>query len=573
MSDTRESRANGPLSFDLTSRPWIPVLRRDGTPDELSLREVFALAGSLRRIVGDVPTQEFALLRLLLAVAHDALDGPRDTEDWAELWADDDCFVPIPAYFDTHLGRFDLLHPRTPFFQVADLRTARDEVFSLNRIVADVPNGEPFFTSRMPAVDRLGFAEAARWVVHAHAYDTSGIKTGTVDDARAKNGKVYPLGVGWAGTLGGVFVEGDTLRETLLLNLVAADTTGVRIDGDDRPAWRREPCGPTAAANRHPSGVRDLYTWQTRRLRLHFDEDGVHGVVLGYGDPLTAHNLHTREPMAAWRRSKAQEKKRGEALVYLPREHDPSRAVWRGLASLIAEREVAGQGAEAASVLRPGILEWVARLVTEGELPRGFLIRTRVVGAVYGTQQSVIDEIVDDHLSMAVMLLHRQDREYAQQAIDAVGDAERAVTVLGDLATDLARAAGAQTDGPRSRARERGFTALDDPYRLWLRTLADAADPDEQRTLWRHQTRRIIRRLGDELLAEASDAAWEGRIVATPKGAVWFNSAYAEGWFRYRLGDALGLADSAGPEADEQPPSGTDSAAADAGLPTDRARS
>jgi len=573
VSDTRESRANGPLSFDLTSRPWIPVLRRDGTPDELSLREVFALAGSLRRIVGDVPTQEFALLRLLLAVAHDALDGPRDTEDWAELWADDDCFVPIPAYFDTHLGRFDLLHPRTPFFQVADLRTARDEVFSLNRIVADVPNGEPFFTSRMPAVDRLGFAEAARWVVHAHAYDTSGIKTGTVDDARAKNGKVYPLGVGWAGTLGGVFVEGDTLRETLLLNLVAADTTGVRIDGDDRPAWRREPCGPTAAANRHPSGVRDLYTWQTRRLRLHFDEDGVHGVVLGYGDPLTAHNLHTREPMAAWRRSKAQEKKRGEALVYLPREHDPSRAVWRGLASLIAEREVAGQGAEAASVLRPGILEWVARLVTEGELPRGFLIRTRVVGAVYGTQQSVIDEIVDDHLSMAVMLLHRQDREYAQQAIDAVGDAERAVTVLGDLATDLARAAGAQTDGPRSRARERGFTALDDPYRLWLRTLADAADPDEQRTLWRHQTRRIIRRLGDELLAEASDAAWEGRIVATPKGAVWFNSAYAEGWFRYRLGDALGLADSAGPEADEQPPSGTDSAAADAGLPTDRARS
>ncbi|WP_329550443.1 type I-E CRISPR-associated protein Cse1/CasA [Streptomyces sp. NBC_00696] len=573
MSDASESRANGPLSFDLTSRPWIPVLRRDGTQDELSLREVFAQAHSLRRIAGDVPTQEFALLRLLLAIVHDALDGPRDTEDWAQLWADKGCFTPLPAYLDRHLDRFDLLHPHTPFFQVADLRTARDEVFSLNRIVADVPNGDPFFTSRMPAVDRLGFAEAARWVVHAHAYDTSGIKTGTVGDARAKNGKVYPLGVGWAGTLGGVFVEGDTLRETLLLNLVAADTTGVRIDRDDCPAWRREPCGPTAAANRHPSGVRDLYTWQTRRLRLHFDEDGVHGVVLGYGDPLTAHNLHTREPMTAWRRSTAQEKKRGEALVYLPREHDPSRAVWRGLASLMAERAVAGQGAEAASALRPGILEWVARLVTEGDLPRGFLIRTRVVGAVYGTQQSVIDEIVDDHLAMAVMLLHRQDREYAQQAIDAVGDAERAVTVLGDLATDLARAAGTQTDGPRSRARERGFAALDDPYRLWLRTLADAADPDEQRTLWRRQTRRIIHRLGDELLAEAPDAAWEGRIAATPKGAVWFNSAFAEGWFRYRIGDALGLADSAGPEAGEQQHSGTDSAAADADFPAEKARS
>ncbi|MDQ0602039.1 CRISPR system Cascade subunit CasA [Streptomyces canus] len=572
MPDASESSANGPLAFDLTLRPWIPVLRRGGRQDELSLREVFAQADSLRRIVGDVPTQEFALLRLLLAVAHDALDGPRDTEEWAELWADDACFAPVPAYLDAHRGRFDLLHPRTPFFQVADLRTARDEVFSLNRIVADVPNGEPFFTSRMPAVDRLGFAEAARWVVHAHAYDTSGIKTGTVGDDRAKNNKVYPLGVGWAGTLGAAFVEGDTLRETLLLNLVAADTTGLRIDGDDRPAWRREPCGPTAAAARHPSGVRDLYTWQTRRLRLHFDEAGVHGVVLGYGDPLAAHNLHTREPMTAWRRSKAQEKKRGEALVYLPREHDPSRAVWRGLSSLITEREVAGQGAEAASALRPGILEWVARLVTEGELPRGFLIRTRVVGAVYGTQQSVIDEIVDDHLAMAVLLLHRQDREYAQQSIDAVGDAEHAVTALGDLATDLARAAGTQTEGPRTRARERGFAALDDPYRIWLRTLADAADPEDQRTLWRRRTHRIISRLGYELLAEAGDAAWEGRIVATAKGTVWFNSAYAEGWFRRRLSDALGLQDFSGTEADEKEPRAADPAVeADAAFPAERA--
>ncbi|MEE1829730.1 type I-E CRISPR-associated protein Cse1/CasA [Streptomyces sp. SP17KL33] len=562
------------MSFDLTERSWIPVLRRDGGQDELSLRELFAQAGSLRRIVGDVPTQEFALLRLLLAIAHDALDGPRDLDGWAELWADADCFAPVAAYLDEHRDRFDLLHPLTPFFQVADLRTARDEVFSLNRIVADVPNGEPFFSARMPTVDRLGFAEAARWVVHAHAYDTSGIKTGTVGDDRAKSGKVYPLGVGWAGTLGGLFAEGDSVRETLLLNLVAADTTGLRIDGDDRPAWRREPCGASAAANRHASGVRDLYTWQTRRMRLHFDEDGVHGVVLSYGDPLAAHNMHTREPMTAWRRSKAQEKKRGEALVYLPREHDPSRSVWRGLSSLIAERQVIGQGAEAASELRPGILEWVARLVTEGELPRGFLIRTRVVGAVYGTQQSVIDEIVDDRLAMAVLLLHRQDREYAQQAIDAVGDAEHAVTALGDLATDLARAAGTDTDGPRTRARERGFDALDDPYRIWLRALADAANPEEQRTLWQQRTHRIIGRLGDRLLAEAGEAAWDGRIVATAKGTVWLNSAYADGWFRRRLSEALGIPHQPATEPDNEQSLYADSPTeSDKGLSVERARS
>lgn len=194
--------------------------------------------------------------------------------------------------------------------------------------------------------------------------------------------------------------------------------------------------------------MRDLYTWQSRLLRLHHDEDTVTGVVLGYGDPLASRNMHRREPMTAWRRSLAQEKKLRQSPVYLPREHDPARSAWRGIASLVADRSDTVQGAEAAAYLRPGILEWIARLVTEGELPRGFLIRARIVGATYGTQQSVIDEMVDDQLAMPVVLLHRQDRTCARQAIAAAEDADLAVRALGDLATDLARAAGAEGRGP-----------------------------------------------------------------------------------------------------------------------------
>ncbi|MFJ9590703.1 type I-E CRISPR-associated protein Cse1/CasA [Streptomyces acidicola] len=558
------------MSFDLTERPWIGVLDRDGTQQERSLREVFAQAGEFRWIVGDVPTQEFALVRLLLAIAHDALGGPRGADEWGAWWEDEDCFAPVSAYLDAHRERFDLLHPVAPFFQTAGLRTARDEVFSLNRIVADVPNGEPFFTSRMPSVQRLSFAEAARWVVHTHAYDTSGIKTGVVGDSRAKGGKVYPLGVGWAGNLGGVFAEGDTLRETLLLNLVAADAATLNMGPDDRPAWRREPCGPEAGPQRRPAGVRDLYTWQTRRLRLHFDEASVHGVVLGYGDPLPARNLHEREPMTRWRRSKTQEKKLGEPLVYLPREHDPQRAVWRGLSSLLAERPTAAvQGAEAASELPAGVLEWIAQLVTEGFLPRGTRFRARIVGAVYGTKQSKIDEIVDDRLSMAVVLMNRQDRRYAQQAISAVADADEAVSVLGDLAVDLARAAGSSTDGPRSRAREQGWDALDAPYRSWLEDLGGVSGPEEHRGRWRAEVNRVIRHIGEQLIAGAGDTAWQGRTITTGKGEVWLNSASAERWFQHRLGKALGHPDSpkAGP-ADEDDPAAKDDAPAGPGPET-----
>lgn len=526
-------------SLDLTARPWIEVLRVDGSPDELSLRQVFDQAGSLRRIVGDLATQELALLRLLLAIAHDALDGPRDIEDWADLWGDPACFAPVQDYLDTHRGRFDLLHPDVPFFQTAGLRTAKDEVFPLNRIVADVPNGEPFFTARMPAVERLTFAEAARWVVHAHAYDTSGIKSGAVGDDRVKGGKVYPLGTGWAGGLGGVFAEGDTLRETLLLNLVAADTVELEIAADDRPAWRREPCGP-GGVERSATGPRDLYTWQSRRLRLHHDEDGVHGVVLGYGDPLASRNMHRREPMTAWRRSIAQEKKLRQSPVYLPQEHDPGRSAWRGIASLVADRTEAAQGSEAALFLRPGVLEWIARLVTEGHLPRGFLIRARVIGAAYGTQQSVVDEVVDDHLAMPVVLLHQQDRTYARQAIGAAEDADLAVRALGDLAADLARAAGREQEGPRAAARATGFDALEEPYRGWLSVLAEADDPFEQRSAWKREVRRLVGWLGDRLIEAAGDTAWQGRTVAGKKGTQWLSAGLADTWFRGRLAKVLG---------------------------------
>ncbi|GAA3750281.1 type I-E CRISPR-associated protein Cse1/CasA [Salinactinospora qingdaonensis] len=552
-------------SFDLTTRPWLPVQRLDGVEEELSLREVFERADRLRRLVGDVPTQEFALLRLLLAILHDAVGGPEDAETWHELWQEGIPAGDVVEYLERHRDRFDLLHPEHPFFQVADLHTAKGEYSALDRIVADVPNGAPFFTMRARGVDRLGFAEAARWVVHAHAYDPAGIKSGPVGDPRAKNGKGYPQGVGWAGSLGGVFVEGDSLRETLLLNLIAADTGNLKIDKDDRPAWRRpqNTAAPADTAGR-PSGVRDLYTWQTRRVRLHYDAEGVYGVLLSYGDPLAAHNKHDREPMTGWRRSQPQEKKLKLPQVYLPREHDPARAAWRGLGALIAGRtRGAEQGKEAADIVLPRVLDWIAQLAVEGFLEDEHRVRARLVSAVYGTQQSVIDEIVDDAVAMNVVVLRERDRGLGQTAIDAVNDAENAVTTLGHLAANLADAAGDATEAPRDSARDRGFGTLDGPFRDWLQSLASDQDPGQRRRDWQREAHRIVSRLGTELVNEAGEAAWTGRVIDTSNGSVWLTASRADWTFRTALRKALPMSN-ADSEADpgseqtssEQIPSG-----------------
>ncbi|GGV69305.1 type I-E CRISPR-associated protein Cse1/CasA [Streptomyces longisporoflavus] len=535
-------------SFDLTGQPWLPVLLHGGIAKELSLTEVFEQAEDIRRLPGDLPTQEFALVRLLLAVLYDALEGgPATREDWEELWQAGPEGFParqVAAYLSRHRQRFDLLHPERPFFQTAGLHTAKDEIFALDRIVADVPNNDRFLTMRAHGAQKLSFAEAARWVVHAHAFDVSGIKSGAVGDPRVKAGKVYPQGVGSAGMLGGVLAEGDTLRETLLLNLIPReDDDLLRHDEEDLPVWRRpQPPGAAPAAQRDavPCGPRGLYTWPARRLRLHHDGEQAQGVVLAYGDPLPYRDMHGSEPMTGWRRSEMQEKKLRRSPVYLPRTHDPSRTAWRGLASLLTgypPEAVHRAGKEAAPGIAPRILEWLGRMAEESEvLGRDHVIRARLLGCSYGTQQSVIADVVDDSLSLSVVLLSHHETALREAAVRAVQLAESAVWLLGNLAAGLAEAAGADQVTPRAEARERGFGELDGPFRQWLATLASGVDAAERLENWRRATHELVLALGLELVASSSEAAWEGRVLPTAKGGTyWLNSASVELGFRNEL--------------------------------------
>ncbi|MFG2143995.1 type I-E CRISPR-associated protein Cse1/CasA [Streptomyces sp. NPDC048696] len=550
-----EDTAPAPLTYDLVRMPWLPVQTLDGTVEDVSLLDLFARAGSLRRLVGDVPTQEPALLRLLLAILYDALDGPAEIEDWEELWESDDPFAQVPGYLEQHRDRFDLFHPERPFYQVTRLRTAKDEVAPLSRIVADVPNGEQLFAMRRPGVDRLSYGEAARWLVHTHAYDTSGIKSALIGDKeRAKAGKVYPLGVGSLGNLGVLFAEGSTLRETLLLNLIALEearpgANAGGAEGRDMPVWRQsDPLGARPREEKsggpYPLGLRDLYTWQSRRVRLHAEGGAVTGVVLGYGDPLISTIPGALEPMSAWQRSEAQEKKQGRKPVYTPQRHNPDRQAWRGLAALLPARGQpgeAGRPGDPPQRLRSTIATWFSKVITESDIDVGSLIRLRLVGAMYGTQQSVVDEIVDDSVVLPVVALHEENPVYGGAAQDAAGDAESAVAALGQLAGNLARATGTDPGSHVTTARDLGFGTLDGPYRAWLRALASHPDPVVARQEWQEVVRRHVRRLGRQLVVSASPTAHEGRMADVPGlGVRLVDAGRAELWFLGRLNQVLG---------------------------------
>ncbi|MEV1073903.1 type I-E CRISPR-associated protein Cse1/CasA [Micromonospora parva] len=543
--------------FSLVDDAWIPVLDAAGQRRDVSLLGLFEQAGDIRMIACELPTQSFAILRLALAVLHRTTGGPPGDGAWRALWhAPQLPAADIADYLGAFRDRFDLLHPQQPFYQVADLRAAKNNTFGLERLIADVPNGIPFLTTRAgEGMKSISPAEAARWLVHCQAFDPSGIKTGAVGDPRVKGGRGYPIGVASVGALGGVHLEGSTLRETLLLNLVPIAPGWQKADDRDLPVWEREPqtASEESDATRGPYGLLSLYTWQSRRIRLFGDASGVTGAMIAIGDRFDWQDRHLLEPMSVWGRSGPREREQKRTPIYLPRPHDHSRALWRGLQTLLPAPPP--PGAEPPQRLSPMVVQWLARLTVTGVVGSDFRVRPRATSVTYGTQQAVVDEVFSDALTMNVLLLV-ENSALRTAAVDAAGDAESAVKVLRRLADNLARAAGSRdTDsGDAERAAEQAYARLDQNFRDWLARLGPDSDPAGERASWQRLVRRAILRLGEELVAASGPAAWIGRAGVDRNGRdVHYSSSQAEAWFRVGLAKALPMAAETSQQRQEEP--------------------
>lgn len=513
-------------SFNLLDEPWVPVEDMTGVHRDVSVRELFAAAPRLRRLEGDLRTQTFALHRLLLAILHRATDP--DPSRWATWWRTASLPLDqIETYLMAHHPRFDLLHPVRPFYQVADLRTTKGEFTELARLIGDA--GSDYLSTRAhESIASISLAEAARWTVHCQAFDVSGIKSGAIGDGRVKGGKGYPIGVGAAGQIGGLLLEGESLLETLLLNLVPQDS-GV----EDFAAWELEWGASTQFdASYRPTGRAEVLTWQSRRIRLEIQNDRAIGVLIANGDRFSPVNLDTVETMTAWRESKPQAQKLGITTAFMPRLHVPGRSVWRGLEALIA------------SSREPGVVSWVESRVGERILPEDFVPRVHTFGIDYVNQASIVGDVVHDEIDLPVRVLQRVRPEMTQVVVGAVRDADAAAQAFGNLASNLQRAAGG--DGTaRDTSRELLLARLDEPFRRWLGSLASPqVGATAAELAWARTLRGVALQSGSEAARDAGTAAWVGRIVNERH----LDSGLAEAWYRqaiHKIVDTATLEESA----------------------------
>ena len=507
-------------SFNLLDEPWIRVIRLDGTSDEVSLLTVFREATDISGIHGEIASQDVAIQRLLLAICHRAMGGPEEMDVWEEYWDDPGKLGrDAAAYLEGYRDRFYLRHPEHPFFQVAGIHAASGKTSGLESLIVDVPNGDPFFTTRIAqGLEYISWSEAARWLVHVHAFDPSGIRSGAVDDPQAKNGKGYPIGPGWTGQIGVVTVDGENLERTLLLNTVVCE----KVDGlhdvdpaEDIPPWERDPDGPAGSLTLEPTGPVSCYTWQTRRVLLHGDDARVTGLFLGNGDKATPQTRYLVEPMTAWRYSEPQTKKL-KATVYMPRKLPTDRAFWRGLSTLVAQLSpsITVKGAGMVTRYRsPGVISFYQELMMNRIVPLSGLIPLHAVGIEYGAQEAVVTELVNDVLSLPAGLLDRSSARLLGVVHDAMEETEGVAFALRNLAANLDKARGGSPDtasAARDHAGAAFYQLIDERFPRWLASL-DGADPAEARDKWRSLLRSEARKQQEALASAVPDTAFAGR--------------------------------------------------------------
>ncbi|GHH66130.1 CRISPR-associated protein CasA/Cse1 [Streptosporangium violaceochromogenes] len=529
--------------YDLIDSPWLLVgPRGGGKPRKSSLREALLCAHEFDSLVVDLPTHAPALLRqVLLPVVLDALGAPRDRAEWARRFDagrfTDEERDGLSAYLEKHRSRFDLFDKNAPFAQAAGLHTAKNETKGAALLVATAASGNnvPLFAARTEG-DPLPLtpAQAVRWLLHTHCWDTAAIKSGAAGDPQAKAGKTTGNPTGPLGALGVVVPVGRSLYETLLLNLPATSQPAA-----DRPHWRRPPAGPEWES-RAATGLLDLWTWQSRRVRLIPEEtdDGtrVSRVVLCAGDRLP--ELPEWEPHTAWAFQKAPKSPTG--TIRRPRRHVQGKAAWRGLDALLASARENDEGVFETSVL----LDQLAAVQAEGRLDYGYPLRVETVGVAYGNQSAVVEDILFDAIPLPVAALCARE-DTSTTLLQVAEQAEELARAVNNLSADLRRAAG--TDPiPWDKGQRPGefvLHALDPLVRRFLTGVrTTAGDPEKLergRAAWEKAARDRTWDVAEKVLATATHGEFGGRAVEKNGREFTYRLATAEQNFRRQINAIL----------------------------------
>ena len=355
--------------FNLLEENWIRVLE-EGEMKEVSLITLFENAEKYRCLAGEMATQDFAMLRFLLAVLHTVFsrvnaDGEayefleidekfrqkgavsEDDEEeyndalmetWKTLWQRGKFPPVVRKYLEAWKDHFYLLDETYPFYQVTKeealpkLQNNKNTGFvtgsQINRTISESKNKMALFSPKGEKYkSKMQEGEFSRWLIMLQGY------FGNTDKVKFSKEQSYSLG--WLYGLGGIYLTGKNVFETLMMNFkITVNPVGNRIP-------KQAPCWEFSGAENIEKaflGMEDnlagLYTNWGRAIiidpKMKFSKDIKIGVIKMPKLEVGALDI---EPMTLWKKVKK------EGFDFVPKIHIPGQALWRSYGLMILENQ------------------------------------------------------------------------------------------------------------------------------------------------------------------------------------------------------------------------------------------
>lgn len=348
--------------MNLTTDPWIPALKADGSRDFFSLNALFSQASEVRDLAVR-PHERVALMRLLICITQAALDGPEDEDDW------EDCQLSIQprvkAYLEQWRTKFELFGKEERFLQVSDIEANSEKLESNPMTKLDLSlatgNNPTLFDNASGEPRNVDPARVALSLLTFQCFSPGG----RIGPAKW-NGQPTP-GNGSSNhapctpscMIHGIPL-GSTLLDTIHFNLLSKDLVAdVYTNGWGKPVWEAMPHGNKDHAN--IKNATSTYLGRlapiSRVIQLH---EGLRGMLLANGLEYSG--------FPAFREPTATVIQKNSELGLLPA--STGRSLWRQLSAITIRRRASNDGVSGPLAIQHetgsntlGL--WVGALVTD----------------------------------------------------------------------------------------------------------------------------------------------------------------------------------------------------------------
>lgn len=532
--------------YNLLEESWIPVIEaKNSESKKVSLIEIFENAEKYTDLATDTKTQDFAITRLLLAVLQtvfsrfdyegnphigieldekfrqvtdvdeDDIDDYTGSlkETWKNLWERKKFPKIVSDNLNMWKDHFYFLDEKYPFYQVRKEDIGEKNINkknpssisgkNINRMISESGNKVALFSPKSDAnsnKDILKEDEALRWLLTFQGY--SGLSDKVIF---GKDKYDVPNSKGWLFDIGGIYLSGKNLFDTLLLNLILPNPDENFIGKIERPCWEYDSSEiiRNYLSNKNPDNLSELYTNWSRAIYVDPKKDFTEAFYFDIVKiPEINHLDAFLEAMTLWKIDASGPDKD----KFKPRKHTFGESLWRSF-GLISKLDETSES----KTKVPGIIKFNNNLKeTIGEYE--IVIKSiSMKDDGNATSWVPVDEIYDDMAIKEMVLSDTYKNGWVSRINDEVELTKKVVSgIFGYFISDLMTVRNDKSKTFKNQKIEELYYKLNDPFKEWLASIEKNDDKNKKTREWRDELKSLVKNEAKAIIFEASSRDYRG---------------------------------------------------------------